>query len=227
MTKQKTNLYYWSMHYIQSYILDKLVYSATLRNRDMRPPDVESNLYQYHLQQLQREGFVQKVDIGYTLTGRGLAYADRHSTSLKKTRSQPKLITVIFITNSHGELLLVPRKRQPFMDTLNLPSGKIHLNETVAEAAARELQEKVDPKREFSGLRHFGVAHLTIRRDDFVISDYIALLLEVKVDDLDVSKGAIFCKIDDVYTLPLMPSVKELIDAFVSKSQFYEAAIEA
>lgn len=213
------------MHYIQTYILDKLVHDKVLRNRDMRPPNVESNLYQYHLLQLQRDGYVQKIDGGYTLTGRGLAYADRHSTTLKKTRSQPKLITVIFITNSDGDLLLVPKKRQPFMDTYNLPSGKIHLDESIAEAAKRELQEKVDPKREYAELEHFGVAHYTITQEDFVISDYIALLLFTEADGLRLPSGAAFYKLNQIGSLPLYPSVRELIDAYIYKRQFSESTI--
>lgn len=191
----------------------------------MRPPNVESNLYQYHLLQLQREGYVIKTDNGYTLTGRGLAYADRHSTSLRKTRTQPKLITVIFVTDKDGKLLLVPKKRQPFMDTLNLPSGKIHLDETIQEAAARELSEKVHVSKTFDQPEHFGVAHITIKQEDFVISDYIALLMHSSVMDLATPVGAKFYEIRNIQSAELMPGVKELIDAYSSKSRFSEATI--
>lgn len=214
------------MHFIQSYILDKLVYAHNLRNRDMRPPNIESNLYQYHLLQLQKEGYVQKLENGYALTGRGLAYADRHSTTLKKTRSQPKLITVIFLSNSNNELLLVPKKRQPFMDTYNLPSGKIHLDETISDAARRELKEKVDSTCDSAELHHFGVAHYTIRQDNFVISDYIALLMKAQTNNIQIPEGAAFYKLDIINTLPLHPSVSELVGAYINQNQFSEAVIE-
>ena len=61
------------MHYIQTHILDQLIHTQVLRNRDMRPANIESNLYQYHLLQLQKLGFVEKIENGYTLTGPGLA----------------------------------------------------------------------------------------------------------------------------------------------------------
>lgn len=214
------------MHYIQRYILDKLVYDTVLRNRDMRPPQVESNLYQYHLLQLQREGYIQKRENGYTLTGRGLAYADRHSTTLKKTRTQPKLITVLFVTNDEDKILLVPKARQPFKDTMNFPSGKIHLDESVEDAARRELQEKIHHDVVVDSLEHFGVAHMTIRQEDFVISDYIALLMHARVTTSTLPEGAYYYSPDDIFSQSLMPSVAELLDAFLNKRQFTESHIE-
>jgi ADP-ribose pyrophosphatase YjhB (NUDIX family) len=213
------------MHYIQTFILDKLIHSQVLRNRDMRPPNVESNLYQYHLSQLQKDGFVEKTEAGYTLTGRGLAYADRHSTSLKKTRSQPKIITTIFVTNDQKEILLVPKKRQPFMGVMNLPSGKIHLEETIEEAAKREIQEKVSLDTLVTSLKHFGTAHMTIKQDDFVISDYISLMLTCDIKGRSQDKG-IFVKISEIDSIQLVPSVKELIKAYVNRSVFAENIIE-
>lgn len=216
------------MHYIQQYILDKLVYAPALRNRDMRPANVESNLYQYHLLQLQKQGFIIKQDHSYLLTGRGLAYADRHSTTLKKTRSQPKLITVLFLANNTGDILLVPKLRQPFMDTLNLPSGKIHLDETVAEAAAREFDEKLPHSIVLNSLDHFGVSHITITQDDFVVSDYIALLMKGAITITgDLPTGSLLANPSTAYQLKLMPSVAELLDAYVSQRVFSENVVSA
>lgn len=216
------------MHYIQLHILDKLVHAPMLRNRDMRPANVESNLYQYHLLQLQREGYVQKLENGYALTGRGLAYADRHSTTLKKTRSQPKLITVLFLSTSDNKILFVPKRRQPFMGTHNLPSGKIHLDETIAEAAAREFAEKVTRGVTLQSLEHFGVSHITIKQDDFVISDYIALLMHgvITVNDT-LGDDSVLCAVSEAEKLNLMPSVVELLDAYQHKRLFSEHVVLA
>lgn len=214
------------MHYIQSHILDKLVYAHYLRNRDMRPPNVESNLYQYHLQQLQKEGFVEKTEQGYRLSARGLAYADRHSTTLKKTRSQPKLITTLFVVNGKGQLHLRPKMRQPFKETLSLPSGKIHLDETIAEAAQREFHEKVNNELSIGNLEHIGTAHFTIRQSDFVISDYIALLIKVPIAEENVHEPMDFYTISELRDEQLTPSVRELIAAYQTGAVFSEATID-
>jgi ADP-ribose pyrophosphatase YjhB (NUDIX family) len=192
----------------------------------MRPTNVESNLYQYHLLQLQREGYVEKLENGYSLTGRGLAYADRHSTTLKKTRSQPKLITVLFLATDDNKILVVPKKRQPFMGTHNLPSGKIHLDETIAEAAAREFTEKVTQGVSLISLEHFGVSHITIKQDDFVISDYIALLMRGSISVTgSLAEDSLLCTLKEAEQLKLMPSVRELLSAYQDSSVFSEHTI--
>lgn len=182
-------------------------------------------MYQYHLLQLRKDGYIAKDGVFYYLTGRGLAYADRHSTTLKKTRSQPKLITVIFITNNRGEVLLVPRTRQPFMGMYNLPSGKIHLDETINAAAAREIHEKVD--KEISGitLEHIGTAHITISQADFTISDYVALLISAQAEPRALPEGARFVDSLAPECSPLMPSVIELLEAYRAKRPFSEHAV--
>jgi ADP-ribose pyrophosphatase YjhB (NUDIX family) len=212
------------MHFIQSHILDKLIHAEKLRNRDMRPPNIDSNLYQYHLMRLQKEGYILKENIYYKLTGRGLAYADRHSTTLRKTRSQPKIITVIFLYNKSGEVLLVPRIRQPFMGMYNLPSGKIHLDETVEAAARREISEKAGDKLEVGSINHIGSSHITINQSDYTISDYVALLIEAPVSMVPEGLGKF---VDPNQALPdnTMPGVTELLQAFTSKSLFSEHSV--
>lgn len=211
------------MHFIQAHILDKLIHAEKLRNRDMRPANIDSNLYQYHLLRLQKEGFVAKEGIYYKLTGRGLAYADRHSTTLRKTRSQPKLITVIFLYNQEGKVLLISRTRQPFMGMYNLPSGKIHLDETVEAAARREIKEKAGEQLEVGGLNHFGSSHIIIKQSDFVISDYVALLLEAQIQSIH-GENTFFAN-TNVLPDSTMPSVRELIQAFENKQIFSEHTI--
>lgn len=211
------------MHFIQSYILDKLVHAQKLRNRDMRPSNIDSNVYQYHLMRLQKEGYVIKEDIYYKLSGRGLAYADRHSTTLRKTRSQPKVITVIFLYNHRGEILLVPRIRQPFMGMNNLPSGKIHLDESVETAARREITEKAGAGLRLDHLKHIGSAHIIIKQANYTISDYVALLVEAVIDD-DFKNVGIFVD-PDKPPEHIMPGVLELLQIFQSKSVFSEHEI--
>jgi len=212
------------MHFIQSHILDKLVHAEKLRNRDMRPKNIDSNLYQYHLLRLQKEGYVTKESIYYKLSARGLAYADRHSSTLRKTRSQPKLITIIFLYNGNGEILLVPRTRQPFMGMLNLPSGKIHLDESVETAARREIHEKSGNALLKEKLDHFGTAHMIINQADYTISDYIALLISGAVNDFSKKDGMFW---DPKTPLPenTMPSVNELLQAYEVRSIFSENVI--
>lgn len=215
------------MHYIQLHILDKLSQAKTLRNKDMRPPRVESNLYQYHLKQLLFFGYVAKVDGFYTLANKGLAYAARHSTTLKKERSQPQVLTILFVINQNGQVLIRIKHRQPFIGMGGLVIGKMHRDETVFAAAKREFFERVCETAESIEFDYFGTAHVVVRQHGCVISDYIGLLMRVAVpnDILLKSKGA-FYDINAIDRCRLSPGVDELLDAYARQTTFVEIETE-
>ncbi|MBP9738313.1 NUDIX domain-containing protein [Candidatus Saccharibacteria bacterium] len=197
------------MHYIQKYILDKLISSAYLRNRDMRPPHTESNLYQYHLKRLIDSGFIQKQGSEYTLSTKGLQYADRHSSELKDERSQPKLVTILLLENEAGEVLLIPRKKQPFIGMYNLPSGKIHEGESLLEAGHRELAEKVGIEGGIE-LRPAGTVHLAISDGSETISEFYGFVLTGVFGQHHNAIGRFFSR-DGSIDEQLMPGVKQIL----------------
>jgi len=126
-------------HHIQKHILGVLMHMKYARFRDMRPPKVDTNLYTYHLNILKKRGFVIKTDDGYCLGREGLSYVDRVSIKSLKVRTQPKIITMIVVQNANGDVLLQRRTKQPHIDTLTLPYGKLHIDdESVLAAAQRE-----------------------------------------------------------------------------------------
>lgn len=131
-------------HHIQRDIVKKLISVPSARYTELRPKNIESNLFMYHLQQLIRSGFVEKINSGYALTAQGKHFADRASLSSLKLRVQPKIITIITIKRADGKWLLLERLHQPFIGSVGFPSGKVHYGEKLAESAARELKEKAN-----------------------------------------------------------------------------------
>ncbi|MCA9309246.1 NUDIX hydrolase [Candidatus Saccharibacteria bacterium] len=196
------------MHYIQKYILDKLIYAKELRNRDMRPPHTESNLYQYHLKRLVDSGYVEHDESGYTLSGKGLQYADKHSSDLKEQRPQPKLVTILRLENEKGEILLVPRKKQPFIGMYNLPSGKIHEGETLLSAGQRELREKVGAKEHIE-LTPAGAVHLTITDGETIVSESYGFILRGSLHSCNADQY--FFGGESEQRTVLMPGVEALL----------------
>lgn len=214
------------MHYIQLHILDKLVKSRFLKNKDMRPNHVESNLYQYHLARLIKQGFLKKTEQGYTLRSKGLNYAARHSIHLKKKRVQPVILTLLFITDNKGRLVLRQKQRQPFIGQYSLIMGKLHTNETLADSASREFFEKISEK-ECPKFEYLGTAHLNISQEGCNITESIILMMSGQFSaDTDLKDEAMPLNLNEINNWDLSPGTKELIEAYLNKQKFVEINID-
>ncbi len=156
------------MHPLRKQILYQLITNPSLSFSKLRPKEIESNLFIYHLKQLISEGLVLKrTDGKYELTAEGIDFADKLSLKSFKIRIQPKIITLIVCQNKKGEFLLYKRGKQPFLGFVGFPYGKIHLGENITQAAERELKEKTD----LSGkLIHRGDVYLTTYKDQAVLT---------------------------------------------------------
>lgn len=130
-----------NLHHIRKHILRTLAQSKWARFRDLRPNNVDSNLYNYHLRKLIRDGFIERDEQkGYRLSPTGLRYVDHVSLESFEPRWQPKVITVFLTKNDRNQYLMWSKYRQPFIGKFSLPSGKIHYeDESLAGAMNREL----------------------------------------------------------------------------------------
>lgn len=202
------------MHHIQYKIIDQLIYANTRRFSELRPRGVDSNLFQYHLQHTIKEGYVQKVEDGYTLSPKGLYFADRHSSLLKDVREQPKVITIVAIRDSLGRILLKSKDKQPFVGTYHLPAGKLHMNESLHQAAVRELQEKT-PITDLE-LTHVLTVHVRISMNNQLISEYIAFIYTGTTAQL--ADSTLWYDIAQPGSRILAPSVAEILQMLDSPS---------
>lgn len=124
----------------------------------------------YHLKKLLSEGYIRKIEKGYSLTALGKRYVDKLSLASFQPRFQPKIVTVIICKNSKGKYLFYTRKRQPFYGMIGFPYGKIHFGETIWEAARRELKEKTGLQ---ARLTHCGDAYLTVYNKEKELITYM------------------------------------------------------
>lgn len=129
-------------HHIQKDIIKRLSQARELRFSELKPSDLESNSFMYHMKQLITSSYVEKTETGYTLTPSGLTYVDGLSLKSSRPRKQAKILSVIVLKNNHGEYILARRKYQPFIGTLLFPGGKQHYGESPEDHVVRELQEQ-------------------------------------------------------------------------------------
>jgi len=131
-----------TLSWIQYHILLELTQHARRRYSQLRPADVEGNLFMYHLNGLMKENLVEKTDHAYRLSAKGLQFAGTLSLKTGKTRQQPKILTAIIAKNREGHYLFSRWHRQPNIDLVSFPHGMLHYGEKLADMAARELAEK-------------------------------------------------------------------------------------
>jgi ADP-ribose pyrophosphatase YjhB (NUDIX family) len=211
------------MHKLQQHILSQLIRHNERRYADLKPADVEGNLFMYHLRAVMKAGWVAKrADGRYELTPEGLRYADGLSLKTFTPRAQPRIVTLIVCRNAEGKYLLVRRNRQPLLGFATFPYGKVHLGESIGQAASRELKEKTGLS---AGLTHRGDGYITIYRGDEPVSQiFFHLFTAYDINGrltAHTSAGDVFWGTPLHDDPTLMPSVLDLIDLVESPDRFF------
>ena len=161
--------------------MGKLLYAESLKYSQMRPAGVESNHFAYHLEQLVNAGIVAKQGKQYLLAPQGLALVDRMSQEKMVDRVQPHILTVINLTNAKGETLLFQRLFQPYIHRFGFPLGKTHLEETLDQAASRELLEKTGLTK--IPLKQRGIVYVHTIQQGLTITKALCHVFDGKVKD--------------------------------------------
>lgn len=207
-------------HHIQKNILSILLHQKVARFRDLRPPRVDTNLYSYHLKLLAKQDFICKVDAGYTLSSRGLAYVDRVNADKLFVRSQPKIITMLLVQDGYGRVLLQRRTKQPYIDTWTLPYGKVHIDdESVVVGAAREASEKL-------GLisvvpRHVGDAYIRVWSDGRILSSTLVHVCRFELESYPESDNIVWCAPLKLPSYDLAPAVEQIVARSFFGDEFF------
>lgn len=209
-------------HHIQRHIISVLMYKKYARFSEMRPPKVDTNLYSYHLKLLQKRGFVKHADEGYTLDKLGILYIDRVTTSTLKIRTQPKIIVMLVVQNSDGDLLLFKRGRQPFTGQYTLPYGKIHIDdEDLGAAASREAVEKL--RLDGQVPVHAGDCYIRVRDkgNGEIIMSTLAHIFRVYADDIKLDERQEWVRPYRLSQYDLAPAVEKIVARTFFKDPYF------
>jgi len=137
---------------IQIQILTKLRHAPSgLRYRDMRPAEVENDLYNYHLQHLAKQQLIAKEGEYYHLSSFGKEQLIEISplAAQHETNHKFKLAALCLVFNQ-GKVLYQIRGHHPFMGHKEIIGGSIMRGEPAIQAASRRLQEESGLEAEFT-----------------------------------------------------------------------------
>ncbi len=209
-------------HHIQKHIIDILMRQKIAKFSQMRPPRTDTNLFSYHLKLLQRDGLLQKIEGGYTLSKQGLAYVDRVNSGTVTIRYQPKIITMLLVQNGDGHVLLQKRIKQPYIDTWTLPYGKLHIDdESVLAAAEREALEKLALTNQ--AIRHVGDCYIRVQADGAILSTTLVHVCRFETDQLKPSDALQWVEPLDLGKYPLAPAVEQIVTrSFFGDDHFFD-----
>lgn len=216
------------MHRLQQHILHQLITNPTCRYTDLKPSEVEGNLFMYHLRCLIKEGWVEKrIDGLYQLTSDGKAYVDRLSLKLFAPRIQPRIVTLMVVKGNDGRLLMYRRRRQPLINMIGFPYGKIHLGEKVKDAAERELLEKTGLR---ANLVHIGDGYANTFEDTQPVSQIMFHLFSgsnptgelTKASDSGESIWVDQAKINRDDIMPNVTQILKMVDRYDGSFTFTE-----
>ncbi len=197
-------------HPIQKFIMGALVYKKIARFSDLRPPKTDTNLFSYHLKALIKEGWVEKIETGYTLSKNGLEYVDRIGTESLNFRTQPKIITMLLIQNSEGDVLVQKRLKQPYINTWTLPYGKTDIHDESIEFGAKRVSlQKLNYLSET--IRHVGDAYIRVKMNDESLSATFAHIFRFETDDIVETESLHWVQPLKLPRLTLAPAVEEVV----------------
>ena len=204
-------------HHIQKHILNVLTYTEYARFRDLRPPKVDTNLYSYHLNSLMKSDWINKSELGYTLSKKGLVYVDRISSKKLNFRTQSKIITMLVLQNNQDEILLQKRVKQPYINTWTLPYGKTHIEDkSTLQAAKREALEKLNLNINESQLKHVGDCYIRVFSKDLVQSSTLAHIFHTKTIKNFEEENTQWISSGNLTDLNLAPAVENIINKALS-----------
>ena len=135
------------LHILQRDILLKLSRGEdkSLKFSELKPADIENDLFNYHLKYLVKQGDVSKETDGYKITNKGvqsLLLIDSHGFTYDSFRVSV-IVYVIDRRSDPMQILIQKKHRKPYLGEINPGiSGKIKQGEDIQTAAQRKLLEE-------------------------------------------------------------------------------------
>lgn len=211
---------------IESEIQRKILSSCTFFKNgatytDLRVSEIENDLYNYHLQKLVKDGFLEKVGTTYHITAKGKSFVT--NVDELDLKIPPSYKVSVYLCPINGDkILLTRRQKHPQFGYVGLVAEKKKYGELFTDTAKRALTEETglsSEKFQFIGSLH-QVRHDKIGNviEDgvfyvFFTEDFTGTLVEKSIEGeyfwIELSKVA---TLDKIFKPSLETITQEIID---------------
>ncbi len=172
-------------HKAQISILDTLRHSKSASYSNlMRPADMESDAFKFHIRKLRMLGYIEKLPTGhYNLTSIGKEFANNLDPLKPVVQKQPKLSVILIVHRQDDEgrqlYLFQKRLRNPYFDYWGLLSGPAQWQESFEHTAARELHKQTSLTATFT-IQSFCRTRDYLLTAEIAVEDKLFIILEAK-----------------------------------------------
>lgn len=211
-------------HHLQKDILKKLVECESASFSELKPSDVEGNIFTYHLQQLVKQKVISKLDDGnYTLTAKGKALGINSALTGDEVLQQAHSVLFMVLEDPEKGWLLRRRLAQPVYGKLGFVHGEPIFTESVEITASQIFKTKTNLDAEF---KVHGSGYVRMTRGEALESFTHFTLLHAHSYEGELveklGKGEnVWLKESELSDVDLIPSVVPLIEQINANGQFF------
>lgn len=165
------------------------IFELFIRSKRLRFSEIEkaigvkSNTLAYHLDNMIKDGTLQKDEDDYVLTIKGEGQIP-FFTKQQETGVLPVVLAVIL---NKGNVLMLKRKKRPYQGYWALPGGKLRLQESIPDAALRHVKEETGLDCEFSHAA--SVIHERVHEKNTYKHAFIIFLTVLKPKTTTIKEG--------------------------------------
>lgn len=130
---------------LQKQILTKLMFKESIKYAELEKVTENHDLFNYHLRELVKKGFIEKTGSSYSLTAKGrqqVAFFEEDGT-VQKQFKVGMFIDLLRKVDDHYEMMLYKRLKHPHYGYIGAITGKLKWGDSLEENLKRELMEEV------------------------------------------------------------------------------------
>jgi len=143
--------------------------------------DIRSNMVSYHIEQMVKEGLLEKKEGLYKLTADAERYIPIFSLIIGQDISPLPAVLVALIND--GKILLIKRNKRPYRDYWAMVGGKMLLEETFQTTSLRLIKDKAGLEGEFFSINSVMQEH--VKQDNAIKHSFILFFTKVKTDQIE------------------------------------------